>query len=203
MNQIKAHLNNLVIKPNSVPNIPGIEFDISSELLIGDAINIETFDNEENYNQYQIGCKKIKDLVINLGSDDVFRISCVNHKINLAIRTAIIQHPIICEIFKKLNKFCDNIRSVIVTNNVCKDLKARLRLENNTRWGSAFMLLEVYKKAFDRGVFDNMDCALPYNIAIIELLLEILKPAYVLVLNFQSKMTSLADVIPVLFSLKF
>ena len=76
---------------------------------------------------------KNKKLVINFGSDDIFRISCVNHKLNLAIRTAIVSHPVVCGIFKKLNKFCDNVRSVITANNVCKEFRTRLCLENATR----------------------------------------------------------------------
>ncbi len=127
---------------------------------------------------------KNKKLVINFGSDDIFRISCVNHKLNLAIRMAIVSHPVVCGIFKYGTQ---QVRSVITTNNVCKEFRTRLCLENASRWGSANAILEIYKKAFDRGVFQNIDCSLPFDISIIEMLLEVLKPAYLMNIDFQSK----------------
>jgi hypothetical protein len=197
---ILEDLNALLIEPSEIPS--DIVFEESTEQIarFNYIEDIERFDDVENYSQdLGIGRAKITKLEINLGSDDIFRISCVNHKINLAIRTAIISHPVICNIFKTLNKFCDNIRSAIATNNVCKEFRTRLCLENATRWGSAFSILEMYKKAFDRGVFKNMDCALPFDISTINLLLEILKPAYAMSLNFQSKRANIADVVPVIF----
>ncbi len=186
-----------------MPDMIQTELMLASDFFAPDESCVNEFDDIENYHYQRTGSKKLKDLVINLGSADIFRISCVNHKINLAIRSAIIQHPVISTILKKTSKFCDTIRSAIITNDVCRDLKARLRVENNTRWGSAFLLLEVYKKAVDRGAFDDADCDLPYHISIVELILAVLKPAYILVLNFQTKMANLADVVPVFSRFKY
>jgi hypothetical protein len=151
-------------EPSELPSDIVLEERTEQIARFNDIEDIERFDDGENYSQDLGICRaKITKLEIILGSDDIFRISYINHKINLAIRTAIISHPVICS--KTLSKICDNIRSAIATNNA-------------TRWGSVFSILEMYKKAFDRGVFKNMDCALPFDISTINLLLVILKPAY-------------------------
>jgi hypothetical protein len=54
----------------------------------------------------------------------------------------------------------------------------------------------MVKKANDRYVFDIITTALPVSIERIELLLQILKPAYALNINFQSNRASIGDVIP-------
>jgi hypothetical protein len=95
-----------------------------------------------------------------------------NHKLNLSIRTAIVSHPVVCGIFGKPNKFCDIVQ-----------------------WGSDYAILEMYKKAFDRGFFQNIYCSLPFDISIIDMLLEILKPAYLMNINFQSKRAYIANFI--------
>ena len=54
----------------------------------------------------------------------------------------------------------------------------------------------MVKKAYDRNVFDNITTALSVSIDKVELLLQILKPAYALNINFQSNRASIGDVIP-------
>ena len=77
-------------------------------------------------------------------------------------------------------------------------IKCRLRLENSTRWGSAFLVLEMVYKAYKRKAFENPneELRLPVSIKTIIMYLKILKPAYSLNINFQSDRSSIADVIP-------
>jgi hypothetical protein len=193
---ILENVNGLVLNPNS-NEIP--EDLAHRDEAISNFTDNNLFDELIYDEKREIGKKKIDNLVINLGSTDIFRISCANHKINLAIRTAITNHQAISDIFKKMNSFCDKMRSTIAKNNVFKEFKCRMRIENNTRWGSAFIILEVYKKAFERGIFENIeDCTLPFHISVIDLILLILKPIYIMSINFQSMRSTIGDVIPVI-----
>ena len=54
--------------------------------------------------------------------------------------------------------------------------KYRLRIENTTRWSSAFLMLEAVKRAYDRQAFsDENPC--PVDLETIEIYLQILAPA--------------------------
>ena len=55
------------------------------------------------------------------------------------------------------------------------------------------MLLSV-KKAYDRGMFENIDC--PNSLEEVEMYLQILKPVYILSQQLQYNHSSIADVIP-------
>lgn len=55
----------------------------------------------------------MENIVINLGSSDLQRISCANHKLNLVVRHAISNHKLLEIYMTKLNKFIDKIRSVL------------------------------------------------------------------------------------------
>jgi hypothetical protein len=171
----------------------GIVFELSDS---------EEFDRLVNYDVNET-FQPIHNLEINLGSDDLPRFSCVNHKLNLVVRSAIARHPSVKEKFKEINKFAVKIRDHRELNDICKDLNCRLRIENETRWGSAFLVLEVIKKANDRGAFLNLDAQEISTsfFSLIEMYLLILKPAYALNICFQSNKTSIGDVIPKIFSL--
>lgn len=91
------------------------------------------------------------DLRIKLGSDELPRISCASHKLNLAVRGAMVKHKVICEHLRLINKFISGIKRSYELGRVFKDLNCRLRLENVTRWGSAFLCLESIKRAHNNG----------------------------------------------------
>ncbi len=55
------------------------------------------------------------------------------------------------------------------------------------------MLLSV-KKAYDKGLFKNIDCSVPLED--VEKYLQILKPVYILSQQYQYNHSSIADVIP-------
>jgi len=162
----------------------------------------EEFDRLFNYDVNET-FQPIHELEINLGSDNLPRFSCFNHKLNLVVRSAIARHPSVKDLFKEINKFAVKVRDHRELNDICKELNCRLRIENETRWGSAFLVLEVIKKANDRGAFLNLNAQEISSsfFSLIEMYLLILKPAYALNICFQSNKTSIGEVIPKLFSM--
>ncbi len=143
--------------------------------------------------------QKIKELKINFGSSDITRFSCTCHKLNVVVRHAISNHEL-GEILRKLSKSNATVRNSISLNRFFKDHKFRLRLESPTRWGSAFLVLESVKQAYDRGAFSG-DLACPISLATIETYIKVLKPAYELSTTLQLKASSTCDVIPSLIHL--
>ena len=99
---------------------------------------------------------------------------------------------------KRINNSNAKIKRSIKLSSVFKEKKCRLRLENLTRWSSSYLMLESVKRAFDRGALTNFETEeeiyFPHDLNKIELYLKILKPAYVLSLNFQYNVSSICDV---------
>ena len=91
-----------------------------------------------------------------LGSSDLPRISCGNHKINLAVRSAIKKHNFFSIQIRKLNVWITKIRKSVELTKVFANAKCRQRLENETRWGSTFLMLEQIIKAEKRGLLDEI-----------------------------------------------
>lgn len=79
----------------------------------------------------------------------------------------------------------------------------KYRLENDTRWGSAYLALEAIKRVHDRKAFDPNKPAqkLTFKIEIIKSYIKILYPCYLVNLNFQCNHSTIAEVIPVIFGL--
>ncbi len=146
------------------------------------------FEENPDQNQFEI----------ELGSSKLPRISCANHKLNLAVRKAMSEHQSICADMKKLNSFISRIRSSYNLDRVFQNLKCRLRIENNTRWSSAFLSLETIIRAIIRKAIqvDN----LPVRLSRIETYFLILQPAYNLNISFQSNNCSIGDVFPAVLS---
>jgi hypothetical protein len=96
LDQILENLNANSYEPSEIPN--EIVFEESDQPIkhLTDIRDVEEFGDIQNYSQEErVGKVKIRNLEINLGSEEIFRISCVNHKLNIAIRTAIISHPVV------------------------------------------------------------------------------------------------------------
>ncbi len=91
-----------------------------------------------------------------LGSSDLPRISCENHKINLAVRSAIKKHKTLSNQMRKLNIWITKIRKSVELTKVFANAKCRQRLENETRWGSTFLMLEQIVKADKRGLLEEI-----------------------------------------------
>lgn len=133
-------------------------------------------------------------LVINLGSDELPRISCAAHKLNLCLRGAFVKHQTICKDIKTLNRMIERIRKSYDLSRVFHDLKARLRLENTTRWGSAYISLLSIKRACKKNAIQLRD--LPVSLGVINTYIKILKPAYIFNLELQSQRATISYIIP-------
>ena len=122
------------------------------------------------------------------------RISCANHKTNLAVKSAMNSHGTITKQVKKLNSFISSIRkSVEQTKHFAFD-KCRLRLENITRWGSTFLMFEKLQKAHKKGLLENLK--LPVSMNVINNYLIILKHPYLLNISLQRNTCTISEVIP-------
>ena len=89
------------------------------------------------------------------GTSGLPRICYANHKLNLAVKTAIREHKTIERHFRLLNNFISKIKRTIQSNRIFANAKCRLRLENITRWGSGFLMLETIRKADGLGLLKN------------------------------------------------
>jgi hypothetical protein len=140
----------------------------------------------------------IENLKINLGSDDIPRYQCANHKLDIVIRKAIQNHSEILAIVKKLNKSNAHFKRTCKLSRAFRKKKCRLRLECKSRWSAVYLLLLSVKKAYEKNAFDNNnpDKMCPVPLETIEKYLSILKPLYVLNCSFQSSHSTIADVIP-------
>lgn len=75
-----------------------------------------------------------------------------------------------------------------------------MRIENVTRWSSAYLMLESVKRAYENNVFnENFLC--PVSLETIDTYLQILSPAYRISLGFQKNSSCISDVLPSLHKL--
>jgi hypothetical protein len=154
-----------------------------------DADEILYFEAEDNLQN---------NLNIKLGSSEIGRFQCANHKLDIVGRKAVKLHPELSNICKKLNRSNARCRKVIKLSKVFRKKKCRLRLENKTRWSTFYLLLLSVKKAYDKGAFDQRipEKCCPVSLELIETYLQILKPLYMLNVSFQSDHSTISDVIP-------
>ncbi len=80
------------------------------------------------------------------------------------------QHRLICSDLKKLNSFMSSIRGSYNLDRVFQNLKCRLRLENNTRWGSAYLSIETLIRAILKDAISKEN--LPVSLSRIETLFD-------------------------------
>jgi hypothetical protein len=120
----------------------------------------------------------ITDFKIKLGSSSLPLFNCANHKLNLATHAAISIHRPLVDLLKNLSKINSSIRRSVQLNKAYKENKCRVRLENFTCWSSSYLMLLSVKKAYDKGIFKNIDCSV--SLEYVEKCLQILKPVYIL-----------------------
>lgn len=163
-----------------------------------DPIVSSAFDNIEHELFDQNLGKPISKLNINLGTDDLPRYQCADHKLDIAVKTAIKMHPELTKIIQILNKSNNHFKRVCKLSKIFRKKKCRLRLQGKQRWSLVYLILESTKRAFDKEAFDQNDpqkkCPVPYEK--IELYLQILKPLYLLNISLQSNHSTIGDVIP-------
>lgn len=185
LDDITADANDLIFSRelNYINSQPNVFIDNQTRNLLENFLyEYQTYDYYDGFN-----------LVI--GSNRVLRVSCANHKLNLAIRRGISLCDELKSILVALNNANVQIRRSIKLNSMFRNKKCRLRCENATRWSSSYLLLESTKRAYDKNMFDEqLQC--PVSKEKIELYLQILKPAYILSLKFQYHDSNIGDLIP-------
>jgi hypothetical protein len=137
----------------------------------------------------------IYELNINFGTNDIPRFSCACHKANIAVRLAIKKHKGLSTLLASLSCFAAKTRNSINKSHLHIDEKSRLRCENQTRWSSSFLMLESFKKCFDKNIFTS-DHKPPASKETIEKYLQVLLHAYKFSMILQSNKSSVGEVVP-------
>ena len=120
---------------------------------------------------------------------------------NLAVRAAIKSHPGLSRLLKVLSKFAAKIKKTIDIMKMFLNKKCQVRCENATRWGSSFLMIASFIRAYDRGVFDgSLKC--PYSRETLEVYFQILLPVYQFNLHVQKTSSNISEVVPLLVTLK-
>ncbi len=200
--EIRRDIESLKIKKRVTFNSSKIEHESSSSQAAF-AITPATTQSQNNFDEtYRKNTKPIESLEINFGTSDLPLFNCACHKLNIAIRKAISRHSFIKDMIKTLNSSNVETKRAISLNKIFADKKCRLRIENLTRWSSTYLMLEAVKRAYDRGAFDEAKPC-PIEKDVVEVYLQILAPAYLVSIGFQSKHSSISDVLIAVRRLKY
>ncbi|CAF1142087.1 unnamed protein product [Brachionus calyciflorus] len=78
---------------------------------------------------------------------------------------------------RKLSAYAAKHKNSINSSKFFIQKKARLKMENKTRWSSSFMMLDSFHKALKKQAFPPDDPC-PINLYVLELYLQILQPAF-------------------------
>ena len=132
-----------------------------------------------------------------LGTDKLPRYSCACHKNNIAVRWAINADKYLPRVLKNLSSYSAKHKNSINRNKLSIQKKARLRIENSTRWSSCFLVLESHHKGYLRNIFSS-DLPCPVSFQALEFYLQILLPAFQFNLIMQKTKSSIGDVLPTL-----
>ena len=97
-----------------------------------------------------------------------------------------------------LNVCITKIKISVELTKVFANAKCRQRLDNETRWGSTFLMLEQVIKVQNEGLLEEIkaDCPCPVSLATIKNYVSILIPAYLFNIGLQRQSDTIAEVIP-------
>ncbi|RNA44646.1 hypothetical protein BpHYR1_017604 [Brachionus plicatilis] len=94
------------------------------------------------------GGSPITELNLKIGSNKIPRFQCACHKLNFAIKHAIDNHAELSNLLKDFSVSNANFRrSIRISRERKREKKCRLRLQNLTRWSSAYLMMESVKRA--------------------------------------------------------
>ena len=73
------------------------------------------YNNEDDADEYELlnGNELIKDLVLEIGGNQIFRYNCCIHKTNIAVRKSVKNNPFVQTLFKEISKFASQSNKVI------------------------------------------------------------------------------------------
>ncbi|CAF0789124.1 unnamed protein product [Brachionus calyciflorus] len=154
------------------------------------------FQNTVVFNSQKIN-RDIEPIDFDESSDKISLFSCACHKNNIAVRLAIKNCKVFSNILSSLSSYAAKNKNSINTCKFFIKKKARLRIENTTRWSSSFLMLESFQKAILRDAFPR-DKPCPVSLEIIETYLQILLPAFQMNLIIKKSKSTTADIFPTL-----
>jgi len=155
----------------------------------------DNFNDTDEYSFKSRDSEPLKCFKINLGTAECPRFSCTCHKCNIAVRMAIKKCPSLTRVLAKLSKYAGAVKNFINLYKLHISKKARLRIENDTRWASSFLMLEAFQRANIRNAFPaEKPCPVPLKT--IEMYMQILMPAFKFNLLMKRTTSTIADVVP-------
>ena len=143
------------------------------------------------------GFERVNDFTINLGTADIPRFACSNHKCNIAVRMAIRKHPELSRILTTLSKYAATVKHSLNHIQGHINNKAKLFIDNKTRWFSSYLMLLSFQKSYVRNAFST-ELPCPVTQHVIDTYIQILQPAYQFNLIMQKSDSVIGDVVPVL-----
>lgn len=157
-------------------------------------INVRDDDNDEYNFSYD---SLIKDLELQIGSCQIPRYQCMAHKLNVSSRKSIRDCDFVSDILTKLSNFASTIKKTLILSALHRENKCKIHRQNFTRWSSSFTMLLTMLKSYKKNLFnDTHKC--PVSQTIIEKVLRILLPLYLVTNEIQSDNSSISIVIPTL-----
>ena len=138
-----------------------------------------------------------KFLVYIKGSRKLPRFSCACHKNNIAVRLAIKNDKYLPKVIKRLSSYSAKQKNSISRVKFSIKNKARLRINNKTRWSSDYLVIESHHKGYRRNIFP-IEFPCPIRFTALEIYLQILYPAFKFNLIMQRTTSTIADVLPAL-----
>ena len=154
------------------------------------------YDEADEYDSDN-GFEPINGFTINLGTADIPRFACANHKCNIAVRMAIRKHPELSRILTTLSKYAATVKHSLNHVQGHINSKAKLFIDNKTRWFSSYLMLLSFQKSYLRNAFST-ELPCPITQQVIETYIKILQPAYQFNLIMQKSDSIIGDVVPVL-----
>jgi len=179
-----------------------VDIDENITNIIGEAKQISIkYIVEQNLSDKEFNCEKA---IRDDGDDevDIFRLteisrySCACHKLNIVFSKAISNHDNFSQKLDELQKFAIKCKS----NLTFASQRCSPKLMNATRWFSQFNTILWAKKAYEKGLFDNLDC--PFLEKELDILIQILSPAYNINFSMQRTESWIGDVLPYVLFLK-
>ncbi len=129
---------------------------------------------------------------------NISRYSCACHKLNLVLSKSIDSQEFYSKNLDDLQKLAIECKS----NSKFAEARCSPKLMNATRWFSQYSTILWAKKSYQRSLFDSIEQACPFNEAELDILIQILLPAYNINLVFQQSTSWIGDVIPYILKLK-
>ena len=125
------------------------------------------------------------------------RYSCACHKCNIAVRLAITKDKYLPLAIRILSNYSAIQKATLDRVKLSIKCRARLRIQNKTRWLSEYLLLESHYKGYIKNIFPE-DFPCPVKFEALEIWLQVLYPAFKFNLTLQRTTSTIADVLPLL-----